>query len=91
MAKNDKLPTYYRGVIKKIRAHEVIADFELTYNLGTAVTYLLRAGKKPGNPAIQDIKKAIDHLGFEVEKIEAIKKQKPNNNYFNETTTSTNQ
>ena len=70
MTKNSKLPTYYEGKKRKIRAHHVISDFELSYNLGTAVTYLLRAGKKPGNPAEQDIRKAINHLQFELEKLD---------------------
>ena len=38
------------------------------YNLGTALTYLMRAGKKPNNPITQDIKKAIAHLKFELER-----------------------
>jgi len=93
MAKKRKLPTYYEGKYKKIRAHEVIADYNLTYNLGTAVTYLLRAGKKPDNPVTQDIKKAIDHLNFELEKLrledETSLLTKINIKYFNENTDST--
>ena len=27
------------------------------------------AGKKPDNPAVQDIRKAIDHLHFELERL----------------------
>jgi hypothetical protein len=38
------------------------------YNLGTALTYLMRAGKKPNNPITQDIRKAIAHLEFELER-----------------------
>ena len=44
-------------------------DFDLSYNCGTAVSYLLRAGKKDGNPAEQDIQKAINHLHFELDKL----------------------
>ena len=65
-------PNYYKGIFKGIEAHDVIDDFLLTYNVGTAVTYLLRAGKKPNNPKAQDIEKAIHHLQFE---LELIKKQ----------------
>jgi len=72
MANKSKLPAYYQGKYKKIQAHEVIADYNLTYNIGTAVTYLLRAGKKPNNPMKQDIEKAINHLQFE---LELLKKQ----------------
>ena len=43
--------------------------FELSYNLGTAVSYLLRSGKKENNSAEQDIQKAINHLHFELDKI----------------------
>mgnify|MGYP003660912437 CR=1 FL=1 len=50
-------------------ARKVVEDFELSYNVGTAVSYLLRAGKKEGNPAEQDIQKAINHLHFEIDKL----------------------
>lgn len=62
-----KSPDYYRGIFKGIKANEIIDDFLLTYNIGTAVTYLLRAGKKKDNPKRQDIEKAIHHLQFELE------------------------
>lgn len=59
-------PSYYVGLHQKIEAMDVISDFGLCYNLGTAVTYLLRAGKKPDNPMEQDIRKAIAHLEAEL-------------------------
>ena len=63
-----KTPSYYFGKYKKIEALDVVLDFqEDNYNLGTAITYLLRAGKKPNNPITQDIKKAIAHLQRELE------------------------
>ena len=70
--KEKDTPNYYKGIFKGIKANEVIDDYLLTYNVGTAVTYLLRAGKKADNPKAQDIQKAIDHLEFE---LELIKKQ----------------
>ncbi len=83
---SKKLPAYYTGKYKKIKAYEVISDYDLTYNIGTAVTYLLRSGKKPNNPTEQDIKKAINHLNFELEKL---KLQTINDkNYINENTDS---
>jgi len=55
---NDEVetPNYYKGIFKGIKANEVIDDYLLTYNVGTAVTYLLRAGKKPKkvSPALSD-------------------------------------
>ena len=62
-------PNYYIGTTYGYEARRVVEDFELTYNTGTAVSYLLRAGKKEGNPAEQDIQKAINHLHFELDKL----------------------
>ena len=62
-------PSYYSGTKYGYSARRVIEDFELGYNLGTACSYLLRAGKKEGNPAEQDIRKAINHLHFELDKL----------------------
>lgn len=63
------IPNYYVGKFKMIRAKDVITDFELSYNVGTSVTYLLRAGKKDISTYREDIEKAIHHLQFELEQI----------------------
>ncbi len=68
MSKERQTPLYYFGKYKRIEAKDVVLDFSAdNYNIGTALTYLMRAGKKPGNPIIQDIKKAIAHLEMELE------------------------
>ena len=59
-------PEHYVGKYKYIRAIDVVQDFELTHNLANAVEYILRAGKKPGNSIDQDLRKAVDHLQFEL-------------------------
>jgi len=66
---DKRIPPYYIGKYHKYEARKVVEDFELSYNIGTAVTYLLRAEKKHDTP-IDCIKKAIAHLEFELEKIE---------------------
>tara|TARA_R100000808_G_C2152261_1_gene161586 strand:- start:1055 stop:1390 length:336 start_codon:yes stop_codon:yes gene_type:complete len=65
---DSRIPEYYIGKYHKYEARKVIEDFELTYNIGTAVTYLLRANRKHNTP-VECIKKAIAHLEFELEKI----------------------
>ena len=66
----EEIPSYYIGTKHKIEARKVVEDFQGdNYNLGTAITYLLRAGKKDGNPIEQDIKKAINHLHFELDRL----------------------
>ena len=62
------IPDYYIGSKYKYEARKVVEDFELSYNIGTAVTYLLRAEKKH-ETATQCIRKAINHLEFELDKI----------------------
>ena len=62
-------PSYYSGTKYGYSARKIVEDFELSYNLGTACSYLLRAGKKKDNPAEQDIRKAINHLHFELDKL----------------------
>lgn len=55
-------PDYYSSM--PIEPH-LIAEQESSYNVGTAIVYLMRAGKK--GSAIEDYKKAITHLEFEKE------------------------
>lgn len=49
---------------------------EFSYNIGTAMAYLWRAGKKPADQGrtqsekhIEDLQKAIDHIRYEIERI----------------------
>jgi len=67
--KHTTEPSYYSGTKYGYSARKVVEDFNLSYNVGTAVSYLLRAGKKEGNPVEQDIRKAINHLHFELDKL----------------------
>ena len=60
-------PSYYDGE-NNYTAIEVVNNFNLTYNLGTDCTYILRAYKKHDLPN-EDIQKAIDHLQFELNKL----------------------
>ena len=67
-------PSYYLGEYKGIEAFDVCMDFARdSYNIGVAIAYLLRAGKKEGNPKSQDIRKAIHHLEKELEYEERFK------------------
>ena len=71
-----KTPKYYIGSTYKYEARKVIEDWNLSYNTGTAVSYLLRAGKKReegmdnNDKHIEDINKAINHLRFEIDKLQ---------------------
>ena len=67
--KNNPEPSYYTGTKYGYSARKVVEDFELSYNLGTTLSYILRAGKKLGNPVEQDLQKAINHLHFELDRL----------------------
>ena len=64
----NKTPNYYIGKVYGYEARKVIEDFDLSYNVGTACTYLMRANRKHKSP-IECIQKAINHLEFELDKL----------------------
>ena len=67
LARDKRVPEYYKGK-NGYQARKVCDNFDLTYHLATATTYILRAYKKHDTP-VDCIKKAIAHLEFELEKI----------------------
>ena len=66
--KDNRIPSYYIGRRYKIEARKVIEDFDLSYNVGTACSYLMRANRKHKSP-VECIQKAINHLEFELDKL----------------------
>ena len=69
-----RVPKYYKGR-NQYEARKVCDNFDLTYHLGTAVTYILRAYHKHETP-IECLQKAINHLHFEIEKYEELEKSR---------------
>lgn len=59
-------PDHYQG--KKFEVIDIIEDYELNFTLGSAVKYILRAGKKDDKDT--DLKKAIWMLERELEEEE---------------------
>lgn len=56
-------PSHY--VKRGIEVRHVIRAFECSYNIGTAIAYLLRAPFK--KDYLEDLKKAAKHIQFELE------------------------
>ena len=67
LARDKRVPEYYKGK-NGYQARKVCDNFDLTYHLATATTYILRAYRKHDTP-VDCIKKAIAHLEFELDKI----------------------
>jgi hypothetical protein len=55
---------------RKYEPKDVIRDWGLNFNLGNAVKYISRNGRKDGNSALQDLKKARQYLDFEIDFLE---------------------
>ncbi len=53
---------------RKYEPRRVIEDWGLSFNLGNALKYIARAGRK--GDAVEDLRKAIQYLEFEIERIE---------------------
>ena len=66
--KSNPIPNYYIGNTYGYEARKVIEDWDLSYNVGVAVSYLLRCNYKHDSP-FEDIQKAINHLNFELDKL----------------------
>ena len=54
---------------RKHKPKHVIRDWGLNFNLGSAVKYIARAGRK--DDIIQDLRKAQEYIQFEIDAIEA--------------------
>mgnify|MGYP003132696180 CR=1 FL=1 len=67
LKKDNRVPEYYKGK-NDYQARYVCDNFDLSYHLGNAVVYLLRAKRKHDEP-FDCLKKAIAHIEFEIEKL----------------------
>ena len=75
MSDNVKHPSHYAEG-RNFEPKDVIRDWGLNFNLGSAVKYLARAGRKADT--VEDLKKAQEFIQFEIDAIEAEKaKVKP--------------
>ena len=76
MSDSVKHPSHYTEG-RKFEPKDVIRDWGLNFNLGSAVKYVARAGRK--DDIVQDLKKAQQFIQFEIDAIEAerVKKAKP--------------
>ena len=74
MNDNNDVPNYYVGKKLGYKAKDIDWDYDCSYNVGTSITYLLRCQRKHSSP-IECIEKAIHHLEFELEELEAKRKK----------------
>jgi len=58
-------PKHYKG--NRFEAIDIIEDYELGFNLGNSLKYVLRAGKK--DDIIQDLEKAEFYIRREIDRL----------------------
>lgn len=63
-------PEHYGGGDNPYEVIKIIHAHNLNFNRGNACKYLLRAGKKDPAKTVEDLKKAIFYLNYEVELLE---------------------
>lgn len=61
-------PMHYGGADALYEAIKVIEAWELGFNLGNAVKYISRAGKKDPAKRVEDLMKARTYIDFEIER-----------------------
>jgi hypothetical protein len=60
-------PKHYGGADDMYEAIKVIDAWKLNFNLGSAVKYICRAGKKDSAKHIEDLEKAAFYLKHEID------------------------
>ena len=63
-----KSPKHYTEG-RRFEPKDVIRDWRLNFNLGSALKYIARAGRK--GDIVEDLEKAREYLAFEIEAIKA--------------------
>ena len=63
------VPAHYNST--KITPIAAIKDWKLGFSLGNSLKYIARAGKKPGETELDDLKKAAFYLQDRISELEA--------------------
>ncbi len=64
----NPIKPYYYKTESVYEPWKIIDAYGLDFYLGNALKYILRAGNKDGNPADQDLEKAIEYINHAIEK-----------------------
>lgn len=62
-------PSHYGGEDNVYEAIKVIQAWDLGFELGNVIKYISRNGKKEGEAAVKDLRKAAQYLEFEIAKL----------------------
>lgn len=63
----------YYGKENPFEPIKIIDYYNMDFSLGNVIKYILRAGRKPNEDRLKDLRKAYDYLGHEIQKLEEAK------------------
>ena len=69
MSETVNNPKHYGGADNTYEAIKVIEAWQLGFNLGNAIKYIARAGKKDAAKGIEDLQKAEWYIKRQIENI----------------------
>lgn len=61
------IPSYYNKTTMSVI--DIIDEYELNFNKGNVIKYVLRSGKKSKDTEIQDLQKAIRYCQMEIDRL----------------------
>lgn len=61
------IPSYYNK--ENMSVIDIIDEYELNFNKGNIIKYILRSGKKSKDTEIQDLQKAMRYCQMEIERL----------------------
>lgn len=64
---------YYASVDGEMDAQDLITKFNLNWNRGNIIKYVIRAGKKDPSKEIDDLLKAQQYISFEIDRLKGQK------------------
>lgn len=65
-------PDHYNAHPSGVECIDIVKHHN--FCIGSAIKYLWRQGLKDGNPAVQDLKKAVEYIQFEIDRLEGFPK-----------------
>ncbi len=69
----SKKSGYYASVDGEMDAQDLITKFNLNWNRGNIIKYVIRAGKKDPSKEIDDLLKAQQYISFEIDRLKGQK------------------
>jgi hypothetical protein len=66
-------PSYYNKTSMSVS--DIVDEYELNFNKGNIIKYVLRSGKKSKDTEVQDLEKAKRYIEIEIERLTKLNKQ----------------